>query len=377
MKVLAIDTSTVAASAALILDGDLCCEYFLNDGKKHSEKIIDIIDIVIKSCGLKAKDIDVFSCSTGPGSFTGLRVGASAIKGIAQALGKPIAGIPTLEGLAYNLWGFKGLICPILDAQREMVYSTLFRFEGDTLLKIKDFSAIGIDDLIYRLNSYDDDIAFLGDGVFLYESRIKNSLERAFFADAGNMLPRASSVASLAITKYNEGHLIKYNDLRLDYIRKSQAEVEYEKNYAVTIVNMEAEEIGEVLEIEKLSFNNPWSYESFDFEINKNNLSRYIVAKIDGKITGYAGIWFILDEVHITNIAVHPDYRNRGIGDKLIKKIISIAGESSLKGITLEVRNSNSQAIYLYEKNGFKSEGLRKKYYADTGEDAIIMWRKM
>ena len=377
MKVLAIDTSTVAASAALIQDGSLCCEYFLNDGKKHSEKIISIIDYVIKSCGLEAKDIDVFSCSIGPGSFTGLRVGASAIKGIAQALGKPITGIPTLEVLAYNLRGFKGLICPIIDAQREMVYSTLFRFEGDTLLKIKDFSAIVIDDLICRLGPYDDDIAFLGDGVFLYQNKIKNSLKNARFADVGNILPRASSVASLAIIKYKEGHLLWYNDLRLDYIRKSQAEVEYEKNHIVTIVNMKAEEIDEVVEIEGLSFNNPWSYESFDFEINKNNLSRYIVAKTDGRIAGYAGTWLVFDEMHVTNIAVHPDYRNRGIGNKLVEEIINIARESGLKRITLEVRNSNNQAIYLYEKNGFKAEGFRKKYYADTGEDAIIMWKEL
>ena len=119
MRILAIDTSTAAASAALIENGNLCCEYILNDGKKHSEKLINLIDMVIKSCGLEVNDIDAFACSTGPGSFTGLRVGASAIKGIAQALNKPIIGIPTLDGLAYNLWGYRGFICPVFRCTKE------------------------------------------------------------------------------------------------------------------------------------------------------------------------------------------------------------------------------------------------------------------
>ncbi len=377
MRILAIDTSTAAASVALLQGGGLCCEYTLNDGKKHSEKLISLIDMVIKSCDLEVNDIDVFACSTGPGSFTGLRVGAAAIKGLAQALKKPIVGVPTLDALAYNLWGYKGLICPILDAQRDMVYSALYSFGDKELKKIRDFSAIKVDNLIDELNLLDETIVFLGDGVAIYKNKIKSFSKKFYFAKANNIYPRASSIASLAIKKYKNGFGLNYNEIKLNYIRKSQAEVEYEKKQNINIEVMAEKDIDEVLKIEELSFATPWTYDSFAFEILDNNLAKYIVAKTNDKIAGYAGMWFVLDEVHITNIAIHPDYRNRGIGDRLIKEIIKIANENSLRKITLEVRSTNSQAIYLYEKNGFKTEGTRKGYYADTRDDALIMWKEL
>ncbi len=207
MKILSIDTSTAAASAALVQDGNLCCEYILNDGKKHSEKLITLIDTVIKSCGMEASDIDVFACSTGPGSFTGLRVGASAIKGMAQALDKVVIGVPTLDGLASNLWGYKGYVCPVLDAQRNMVYASLYDFETDDMVKIKDFHAIGITELMGELNSFDKDIVFLGDGISIFKKEIKESLGRAKFAPPGFVYPRASSVAFLAAYKYGKGEI--------------------------------------------------------------------------------------------------------------------------------------------------------------------------
>ena len=376
MKILAIDTSTSAASAALVKDGNLCCEYILNDGKKHSEKLINLIDMVIKSYGLSLGDIDIFACSTGPGSFTGLRVGASAIKGMAQALNKPIVGVPTLDGLAFNLWGYEGYICPILDAQRNMVYSSLYTFKNGYLKKLEDYYAIEISDLIRR-HSTDKDLVFLGDGLSLFKDKLKESLDRVFFAPSGFNYPRASSVASLAAISYKKGEIWNYNDLRIHYIRRSQAEVEYDKKHNTVIETMKSEDIEEVLEIEKLSFKTPWSRESFIAEMEKNDLAQYIVVKLDGKVIGYAGMWFILDEAHITNIAIHPNYRDRGIGDKLIKKIIEIVKENDLESITLEVRDSNHQAIYLYEKNGFTKEGLRRGYYSDTNDDALIMWKKL
>lgn len=377
MRILAIDTSTAAASAALIEDGTLCCEYILNDGKKHSEKLITLIDMVIKSCGLEVSDIDVFACSTGPGSFTGLRVGASAIKGMAQALDKVVIGVPTLDSLAFNLWGYKGYVCPILDAQRNMVYASLYAFEADDMAKIKDFYAIEVSELMKELSSFDKNIVFLGDGISIFRKEIKESLGKARFAPAGFIYPRASSVASLAVFKYGKGEISKYSDLKIHYIRKSQAEVEYEKRHSVSIEVMKIEDIDAVVEIEKSSFETPWSRESFISEIEKNDLAQYLVAKIGGKVVGYAGMWFILDETHITNIAVHPDYQDRGIGNKLIKAIIESTKENDLRSITLEVRNTNKKAIYLYEKNGFEASGIRKGYYSDTNDDAIIMWKEI
>lgn len=377
MKILAIDTSTAAASAALMDNGYLRCEYMLNDGKKHSEKLINIMDLVIKNSGLEAKDIDAFAYSMGPGSFTGLRIGAAAVLGMAQALNKPVIGIPTLDGLAYNLWGERGIICPMLDAQRNMVYSSLYGFQGDKLVKHEDLRAIGIDNLIEKLNNFDEDITFLGDGVLIFKDKLENSLKAAHFAPPASLFPRASSLAALAALKYEKGEISSYKDIELYYIRKSQAEVEYAKKHKADIQLMKTEDIGEVYDIERMCFTTPWSLESFAYEINNNNLAKYIVAKVDGKIIGYGGIWIVVDEGHITNIAVHPDYRGQGIGEALVKSLIGIAKEHNVVRITLEVRPTNTAALNLYKKFGFKVEGLRKGYYVDTKEDALIMWAEV
>lgn len=376
MKILAIDTSTAAASAALMDNGYLFCEHILNDGKKHSEKLIDIMDLVIKNSGMKAKDIDAFAYSMGPGSFTGLRIGAAAVLGMAQALDKPVIGIPTLDGLAYNLWREKGIICPMLDAQRNMVYSSIYGFEGDKLVKYEDFRAIDIDNLIEKLNSFDEDITFLGDGVPIFKDKLKKGLKSLYFAPAVNLFPRASSIAALASIKYEKGEISSYRDIKLCYIRKSQAEVEYANKHKADIQIMKAEDIGEVYEIEHMCFTTPWSLESFAEEIN-NNLAKYFVAKVDGKVVGYGGVWIVVDEGHITNIAVHPDYRGQGIGEAIVKSLIALAKEHNITSITLEVRPTNTAALNLYKKFGFKVEGLRKGYYTDTKEDALIMWAEV
>lgn len=376
MKILAIDTSTAAASAALMDDGYLLCEYILNDGKKHSEKLINIMDLVIKNSGMKAKDIDAFAYSMGPGSFTGLRIGAAAVLGMAQALDKPVIGIPTLDGLAYNLWREKGIICPMLDAQRNMVYSSIYGFEGDKLVKYEDFRAIDIDKLIEKLNSLDEDITFLGDGVTIFKDKLEKGLKSVYFAPAVNLFPRASSIAALAAIKYEKGEISSYRDIELCYIRKSQAEVEYANKHKADIQIMKAEDIGEVYEIEHMCFTTPWSLESFAAEIN-NNLAKYVVAKVDGKVVGYGGVWIVIDEGHITNIAVHPDYRGQGIGEALVKSLIALAKEHNVTRITLEVRPTNTAALNLYKKFGFIIQGIRKGYYEDTKEDALIMWAEV
>lgn len=375
MRILAIDTSTAAASAALMEDGFLRCEYILNDGKKHSEKLINLMDIVIKSCGLEAKDIDVFAYSKGPGSFTGLRVGAAAVKGIAQALDKPVIGVPTLDGLAYSLWGWRGIICPILDAQRSMVYSSIYRLEEEKLIKIEDYRAIDVDNLIETLNRFNEHIAFLGDGVPMFKGKLEMGLRAAHFAPDRSLFPKASSIAALAAFKYEKGEIFSYNNMELYYIRKSQAEVEYAKKHKACIEPMRASDIEEVYQIERMCFTTPWSLDSFTSEIN-NNLAKYIVAKVDGKIVGYGGMWIVIDEGHITNIAVHPDYREQGIGEALVKSLIVLAKEHNAYRITLEVRPSNAAALNLYKKFGFQVAGTRKGYYSDTREDALIMWKE-
>ncbi|WP_130805991.1 ribosomal protein S18-alanine N-acetyltransferase [Senegalia massiliensis] len=145
----------------------------------------------------------------------------------------------------------------------------------------------------------------------------------------------------------------------------------------IVIRNMEYRDIDNILELENMSFSTPWSKESFIKEIKENKLARYIVAKGDDKIVGYGGMWLILDEAHITNIAVHPEYRGEGIGNKLLNGLVEISKEMMIKRMTLEVRKSNYPAIKLYKNNDFIEVGIRPGYYSDTNEDAIIMWKEV
>lgn len=140
------------------------------------------------------------------------------------------------------------------------------------------------------------------------------------------------------------------------------------------ITYMTLDDIDLVLEIEVLSFRIPWTRDAFISEIKDNKLASYVVAKLDGKVVGYAGMWKIIDEGHITNIAVHPDVRRKKIAARMVGMLIEIAKNSDIGKLTLEVRESNSLALNLYKKFGFEVLGVRKKYYADNNEDALIMW---
>ncbi|MTI71977.1 MAG: ribosomal-protein-alanine N-acetyltransferase [Firmicutes bacterium] len=145
----------------------------------------------------------------------------------------------------------------------------------------------------------------------------------------------------------------------------------------IKVRDMKEIDIDSVLEIEKLSFSTPWSKKSFKMEINGNKLSRYIVATNNEKVVGYAGVWLIVDEGHITNIAVHPNKRKKGIGNILLEALIDICKKKDMDRMTLEVREKNFIAHELYKKYGFKDCGKRPGYYADTKEDAIIMWKEI
>lgn len=141
------------------------------------------------------------------------------------------------------------------------------------------------------------------------------------------------------------------------------------------IIPMTVEHIDGVLAVEEATFSIPWTRKDFEREMTENNLAIYYVAVADGKIVGYAGMWHVITEGHITNVAVLEDYRKQGIGDALMEQLEQVAMKKEMIGITLEVRISNAPAQYLYHKHGYRAEGLRKNYYPDTHEDAVIMWK--
>ncbi|MBN6187703.1 ribosomal protein S18-alanine N-acetyltransferase [Aneurinibacillus sp. BA2021] len=140
---------------------------------------------------------------------------------------------------------------------------------------------------------------------------------------------------------------------------------------------MEMKDLDEIEEVERLSFSTPWSRDSFVSELKKNVFARYFAVEVASRVIGYGGMWLVLDEAHITNIAIHPAYRGQHLGEKLMQQLMTFAVQSGAAAMTLEVRRSNEAAKRLYRKLGFVEEGVRPGYYTDNGEDAIIMWVKL
>jgi [ribosomal protein S18]-alanine N-acetyltransferase len=147
-------------------------------------------------------------------------------------------------------------------------------------------------------------------------------------------------------------------------------------NNNLIIRDMKLEDIDGVYNVEKSCFPDPWSKESFKKEI-QNKLAKYLVAQVEDKVVGYIGAWFVIDEAHITNVAVSPEYRGQRIGDKIVKCFIDECNDNKINAMTLEVRVSNIVAQNLYKKYGFKLAGVRKEYYSDNKEDALIMWKHL
>lgn len=145
----------------------------------------------------------------------------------------------------------------------------------------------------------------------------------------------------------------------------------------VIIRSMKERDLDRIMELERTCFTTPWSRQSFLLEITKNQLARYFVAEIDGLVVGYGGIWLILDEGHITNIAVDEKYRRLGLGKRLLEELIVLCESYEVKGMTLEVREDNQPAKELYKSYGFIESGRRPNYYQDVGKDAILMWKNL
>ncbi len=229
MKLLAIDTSTMLGGVALIDDEVLIAESRLNIKITHSERLLSEIKHVLNRTSLKINDIDFFALAIGPGSFTGLRVGLSTIKGLAFSTGKKIVTVPTLEAFAWNVPYSKYLACPLLDARKREVYAAIFRWSGDNLIREFNEQALKIDILLDKIN---EPTIFLGEGALIYRTNILNKLgEKAIFAAPQLMTPSASNVAYLGMKKAKRGDFDDIVKTVPMYLRRSEAEIKKDAKY--------------------------------------------------------------------------------------------------------------------------------------------------
>ena len=230
MKILGIDSSGIVASVAVVEDDILVAEYTVNYKKTHSQTLLPMLDEIAKMTELDLNTIDAIAVAAGPGSFTGLRIGSATAKGLGLALKKPLIAVPTVEGLAYNLYDTDGLICPIMDARRRQVYTGIYRFEEHRLVTVEDQMAVPMEEMIRKLNEYQQPVTFLGDGVSVFADMIAEKLKVPYsFAPAHVNKQRAAAVAALGLIYYKEGRTQTAMEHIPDYLRVSQAEREREE----------------------------------------------------------------------------------------------------------------------------------------------------
>lgn len=232
MRILGIESSSLVASAAVVEDQVTLAEYTLNFKKTHSQTLLPLIDEMFRMLGFGPETVDAIAVSGGPGSFTGLRIGSATAKGLGLALHKPLIHVPTLDAMAYNLYGASGVICPMMDARRNQVYTGIYRFET-AFETVFPQAALDIGELAEKLNGLGSRAIFLGDGVPVYEMQLAERLTVPHqFAPAHVNRQRAASVAALGEVYFTAGKTETAAEHRPDYLRKSQAEREREEREA-------------------------------------------------------------------------------------------------------------------------------------------------
>ena len=233
MKILGIDTSTSCGSVGLI-DGDsVIAEYLLDIPTTHSESLLSSIEYVLEQSRCPIETLDGWAISLGPGSFTGLRIGVSTIKGLAFATEKPVAGVPTLDALASNLSPTPYLICPILDARKGEVYASFYRYDDeDTPVRVSAYQAIRPEDLVKTI---EEKTIFLGNGVTTYGDYLRNALPTlAAFVPAPLNLSHGSTVARLGLERIQRGEVLDLSTFTPIYIRASEAEIRWKEKHPDT-----------------------------------------------------------------------------------------------------------------------------------------------
>lgn len=237
-KILALDSSGLVASVAVV-EGDafgsnLLAEYTVNYKKTHSQTLLPMLDEIVRMTELDLQTIDAIAVAAGPGSFTGLRIGSATAKGLGLALSKPLVAISTLDALAYNLYGTDKLICPLMDARRNQVYTGVYEFYKGELRRLVEPTAVDIKEIAGKLCEMKRDVIFLGDGVPVYQKWLVEILLAEFsvygnqydFAPAHLNKQRAGAVGTLALRYLREGKTQSAAEHRPDYLRLSQAERE-------------------------------------------------------------------------------------------------------------------------------------------------------
>lgn len=392
MRVLAIDSSGLVATVAVVEDTQTIAEYTMNYKKTHSQTLLPMIADMMKMAEIAPESVDAIAVSGGPGSFTGLRIGSATAKGLGLAWKKPLIHVPTVDALAYQVYGCENIICPIMDARRKQVYTGVYTFSwgagkkegtGQTepafqVLRMQ--MAVPVEDLIQRLNNYNRPVVFLGDGVPVCQEMLAAGLRVPYsLAPAYMNRQRAAVVGMLGIHYYKAGKYETAEEHRPEYLRQSQAErerMQRERSAKLEVRRLQAADAAAVAELEYQSFTDPWSEKSV-LETILNPRTVCLAAEKAGKLAGYLLAYTAADEAEIARIAVVQEQRKQGIGSRLLEELETVCRKSQIRRFLLDVRMGNREARRFYAKAAFKEDGIRRGFYTGPTEDAVLMSREI
>ena len=431
-NILAIETTGKISSAALLTSDGQIFTARSEDEMNHLRDLIPMIDSIMFEAKLNKNEPDVIAVSAGPGSFTGIRIGMSTAKALAQALDIPAAAVPTLAAFSFAEGITKdALICPMMDARRERIYAgafisdsakhTLDAPDASSVDKATECKESGISGILQKLDAdvYEvtafvenavlaaiqlsiEKIVFCGDGAEKYKEYVDIASEKftgkveVLKADGRTVCQDAVFIAEAAAKGVK---LVNYSELEAIYLQRPEAERKLKANQLglkkkisdneeeikelpsedekITYRIANLEDIAALSDLDKVCFERSWSKASYEEELCGKKDSLYAVAENEvGEIIGLAGIIYIAGEGEIDRVAVNPLYRARGVGSHMIDILLEDAKKRAVSDITLEVREANRSAIVMYKKHGFNVEGKRQGYYSETGENALIMWRR-
>lgn len=390
MVLAAIESSSLVASVAVWKDERILAEYSIDYKKTHSQTLLPMLEEIVRMTELDLSELDAVAVSAGPGSFTGLRIGSATAKGLGLALQIPLVEVPTLEAMAYQLYGCRMLICPMMDARRGQVYTGIYTFREDMTFEIvSPPEAVAAAGMIDRLNEMGQRVVFLGDGVPVSKELIEAKMKVPFsFAPPHLARQRAGALASLAAEYVKAGKTVSADLHTPNYLRPSQAEreraereqakrehAEKEKSGQISFRLMTQEDTEAVAVLEKKLFSRPWSRQALLDALARKDAC-YVTAVENDVPVGYCGLYLTGDEGFINQVAVEPSRQGCGIGKQMLSRLLSEAESRGMKSCSLEVRPTNERALRLYRSLDFVQEGRRPDFYEDPVEDALILWKR-
>ena len=386
MVILALETATRRGSIALYVDGE-CHATDSHDERTHGERVPGIVTELLARFGRTARDVDAFAIVAGPGSFTGIRVGMAAVQGLALATGTRVIPIPTLEAVASG-WldqrpagSSPALVVPCIDGQRGDVFVAAYESHDGfdqcrTLLEPQASRPAEAAAALAALQS-PHPVVVVGDGGVEYAPVFAAALANARIEPLA--VPIALPAVRLAARRMAQS--VAPHALRPIYLRRPDAEIARARQQAAPVLTIAMaagpDDVSAVEALQRRAFTNAWGAEAIRWELENTDVARLYVARApDGSLVAYCACWMIFDELHINSFAVEAAWRRRGVARRLLAHVLDAAITAGAHSATLEVRASNHAARGLYEGLGFKVESVRRDYYQEPREDALILWNR-